>query len=602
MGCSTLVVGRLASTSGAVMASHSNDGAEGGGFCHAHLSRVLSADWPANATRRVNGHNIPQVAHTYAYHTEGYAIMNEHQVGLAESTCFGRFTASAGFIDIIVLGQLALERANSSRAAVRIMGALAELYGYNDNAESLLVIDPHEAFIFQILPIDAGVGALWVAQRVPDDHVGAVMNGFSVRVVDFADEHAFMHSSNLRDVARRHGLWHEGTPFDFTRIFAKGGVGQQREGPQFYTGRRMWRAYALLAGASFPYNYTDYVMDAPYPATVAAPPGSISLANVSAAMRDYYEGTPFDMTLGMAAGPFGSPDRFGGPVAGDTPVPGGWERTIATHRSIVSFVLEARATLPDPVGGTVWFAPHAAHTATYAPFPAGLDHLPASYANASDWGALDRGVASWANRFVFNVAQLKFNAAIKQVRLARATLDAASLALQSEMDRRYKSAADMELIGAAYRRNADGIVSRWWQLHDEIVQSHGDGRNPSGYPSWWLNSSDVGYRTLASAERPPPAIIPTARAGAETSAYVGAHTAAADGGGGGGGAGTVAALLEAKRCVRSQCRLDAKGHDHTLIQMQSEHVDTQGQAGGQLDDRPPGAFEAACVLRCLDYV
>ena len=29
-------------------------------------------------------------------------------------------------------------------------------------------------------------------------------------------------------------------------------------------------------------------------------------------MRDYYEGTPYDMTTGMAAGPHGSPDRFGG--------------------------------------------------------------------------------------------------------------------------------------------------------------------------------------------------------------------------------------------------------------------------------------------------
>ena len=80
--CSTTVVGRLASATGAVFASHSNDG-DGGGFYHSSINRVLAADWPPNATRRVNGHDIPQVPHTYAYFTEGYVAMNEHQVSCA---------------------------------------------------------------------------------------------------------------------------------------------------------------------------------------------------------------------------------------------------------------------------------------------------------------------------------------------------------------------------------------------------------------------------------------------------------------------------------------------------------------------------------------
>ena len=63
--------------------------------------------------------------------------MNEHQVGLAESTCSGRRfpptnATRSGFMDIVQLGQLGLERANTSRSAVRTMGALAEQWGYSD--------------------------------------------------------------------------------------------------------------------------------------------------------------------------------------------------------------------------------------------------------------------------------------------------------------------------------------------------------------------------------------------------------------------------------------------------------------------------------------
>eukprot|EP01047_Picozoa_sp_COSAG01_P139420 COSAG01_NODE_70207_length_259_cov_0.650000_1_plen_54_part_01 len=54
-------------------------------------------------------------------------------------------------MDIVQLGKLGLERANTSRMAVQVMGKLSAVWGYADNAESLLLIDRMEAFIFQIM-------------------------------------------------------------------------------------------------------------------------------------------------------------------------------------------------------------------------------------------------------------------------------------------------------------------------------------------------------------------------------------------------------------------------------------------------------------------
>ena len=203
------------------------------------------------------------------------------------------------------------------------------------------------------------------------------------------------------------------------------------------------------------------------------------------------EGTPFDMTLGMAAGPFGSPDRFGGPAPGSAVAGGGWERTIATRHTIVSLVIEARAWLPDAVGGTLWFAPHAAHTSAYAPFPCGMDALPPSYANSSGWGAPNPRAAAWANRAVFAAAQGRFADAVVQVRAARGALDNASLALQASTDAAYAAGTTgIAEVGALFRANADAIVAGWWELHDQLIYTTVTNTH---YPDWWISSPDVNY-------------------------------------------------------------------------------------------------------------
>ena len=80
---------------------------------------------------------------------------------------------------------------------------------------------------------------------------------------------------------------------------------------------------------------------------------------------------------------------------------------------------------------------------------------------------------------------------MQQIVAARAALDNSSLALQAKADDLYPKTKNISAISALFRANADAIVSRWWNLHDEIVQEHGDGRNPKGYPGWWLRS--VGF-------------------------------------------------------------------------------------------------------------
>ena len=237
--------------------------------------------------------------------------MNEKQVGMGETTCSGVFGAKAvgyggkALMSVDSLSRIGLERCPTARCAVQMMGDLAVKYGFygagsfEGSSESLMVIDPEEAFIFHVLPDHTGTSAVWVAQRVDDDSVGVVANMFTIRQVNLTDSFHFLGSSNMHDIAQHVvGAWSPADGLlDFTKVFSDGEYAHK-----FYSGRRMWGAYNLLAPSKqLPDNYTDLKFQHIYPSFVK-PDKKVSRDDIFKVHRSYYEGTPHDMTKGTAAG------------------------------------------------------------------------------------------------------------------------------------------------------------------------------------------------------------------------------------------------------------------------------------------------------------
>lgn len=527
-GCTTFVVGPKVTSDGSVLSSHSNDG---DGDTAGNVVKVIKKTWRESAMRRVSNGFIPQVPATHGYMTKvgGYASVSDQQVGLAESTCVSIFAGnrSSAKLNIVDLSELCLERAKTALQCIEIMGSLAEQYGYYDAGESLLVTDPRNVYVFHVTPDDTGTSAVWVAQRVPDDHVAVVTNMFTIRVVDLTDPGTFVFSSNLVSVASRATEWTSKKPLDFTLYFSGA------EGRKYVSGRRMWRALELLTNRSFPSTYENFVIDAPYPAT-AKSHIKISATNMREIMRDYFENTSYSLSARgtMAGGPFGSPDRST-PGDDEKALDIYFERTISTHRSIVSYVLQLSSWLPNDIGATIWYGTflydvdpcsrlffsrtllspiplsffvfllahqtgmHAAHTTVYIPFVVGIDRMPSTHTN-NTLARVDRYVGAFnAARFVFNIAQMHFNLAILDIKDVQSRLEYRSELLLRQLQNDFMLGnASLSYLSDSLRENAKRCVREWWDLSDQLVLRYADGycngcgrgSRHLGYPPWWLRA------------------------------------------------------------------------------------------------------------------
>jgi dipeptidase len=364
-----------------------------------------------------------------------------------------------------------------------------------------MVIDGAEGWIFQILPDDTGPSAIWAAARVPDDHVGIVANMFTIRDLDPSDSKNFAFSSNVHSIAQKKGWWKPSDGLlDFTAVYSDGEYAHK-----FYSGRRMWGGYRMLApSVSLPDNYTDLRYDAVYP-TFLKPDKKIEVADLLAVHRTFYEGTKYDMTKGVAAGPFGNPDRF--KTQGITKVAGAWERSIGLFRTSQAHVLQARSFLPKDQSGVIWFGPHAAHGSCFVPFTVGMTALPRTHSNA-DPRAIDRSSAYWAHKYTLQVAHLRYSSMMADISDLRTVLVKRQVALLKELDKKSQQVkfhdgherreflrdATEKLVG-----NAEDVTKSWWTLPDLLIFRYADGfynnSQPLAYSDAWLTDKEVGYVT-----------------------------------------------------------------------------------------------------------
>ena len=202
---------------------------------------------------------IPEVNETYAMWESVYGLMNEHGLTIGESSTYARInspgidlenpsthTKGPALFSIAMLIQVALERCKTAVCAVATMGDVSGKFGFYaetfNAGEALSVVDTTgDGWIFHILPDTTGRSSVWCARRVPQGHVAALANQFTISTIDSSDLENYMHSENRYRVAKEAGLWNGKSTFKFNHIFGTPGK------LPMYISLRLWYIYNSVA-------------------------------------------------------------------------------------------------------------------------------------------------------------------------------------------------------------------------------------------------------------------------------------------------------------------------------------------------------------------
>ena len=377
LACTNMLVGKKASVNGATMISYNADSHT----LYGELYFTPAADHAPGAMRKVIEWDtnkplgeIPQPAHTYRV----VGNVNEWQVTIAESTWGGRHRLSDknGIIDYGSLIYIALERSKTAREAIDVMTSLVSEYGYYSSGETFSIGDPNEIWVMDLVGKGTGnTGAVWVAQRIPDDCISAHANQARIHKFPQAKKKlnkkmnryevgdSCMFSADLIPFSRTLGYEGSDADFDFAATFGDLDYSAFRG-----CDGRVWAFFNRYAsGMERYFDFVDMVEGAEVLPLYVKPDRLLSHRDIQDALGDHFEGTPWDMTKDVGGGPFHSPYRWRPMHFEVDGVTYTHERAIGTQQTGFSFVAEMRGWLPREVGAKTWFAADDAATAIFMP-------------------------------------------------------------------------------------------------------------------------------------------------------------------------------------------------------------------------------------------
>ena len=491
--CTNFIVGKKASADGSVICSYNADSY--GAFMY--LYHYPAAKHQPGEMRKIYEWDtnkylgeIPEAAETYNV----IGNINEWQVTIGETTFGGReeMVDSTGIIDYGSLIYIALQRSKTAREAIDVMTSLVEQYGYCSEGETFTICDPNEAWIMEMMGCAADrtrskERTVWVAMRVPDDMICGHAN--QSRITTFMPakkqkkgQETVLWSKNVVSYARTMG-WYDGKDQDFSynAAYAKPDFSGRR-----ICDARVWQFFNRYADGMD--RYIPWAEGRDDNAEVmplwVKPNKLLTVQDVQVAMRDHFEGTPFDVSdqskdkADIGGGIWQMPYR---PTPLYFEVDGKKcfnERPTSTQQTAWTYVSQMRSWLPREIGGCFWFGNDDPNMVAYTPVYCCVTQQPDCYSGkGADDVTFSMDNAFWVENWVSNMVYPRYSSLFPDLKQVRDSLENAYFFEQKGIEQiaLTKEGADRVSFLTKYTcMQADNMIARWRQLATFLIVRHND--------------------------------------------------------------------------------------------------------------------------------
>ncbi|MDE5821027.1 MAG: C69 family dipeptidase [Paramuribaculum sp.] len=499
--CTSIMVGKKASTDGSVMTSHTCDGnyrawmdiVPGKSLGHDTTAVVVTGRMHTDHSTGARGMKevgtIPVSGNSYSFLNTAYPCLNERQLGIGETTISGRkeLRNPKGMFMIEELERIVLQHCTTAREAIKMMGKLVKEYGYGDSGECLTIADPNEVWQFEIFGEGPDkIGGVWAAVRIPDDEVGVSANIPRISTINIADTANYLASENVFSVAKKMKLWDGKEPFKFWKAYSGGNYFGE---PKAFSIREYFILNKIAPSLGLKYDSEELPLS-------VKPDNKLSAADVMNLLAETYEGTEWDMTKNLKIerknNKTGETDTIVSPVANpwmnrdyinlfnalcDSSVIN--VRNVSVPQCSYSTVIQLRDWLPDGVGGVAWVAFDNPGQSPRIPIFCGAKDLPESF-KIDGQLRYDDNSALWAFRKANKLATIKWGETRKDIEKGRQHyIDKGVLELPL-IEKIYKEISEKEGIDAANEYLTDytadfagAAINRWNSLSDKYWSKYG---------------------------------------------------------------------------------------------------------------------------------